>query len=135
MNITRPNRVTRTYKQRLVAEPSKVFPLLCPVREADWIEGWNPISVITSSGVGETDCVFVTSAAPHDAVWYITRHEPENGFVEMLKITPLLHAGSRFSYAPFPLARKRSLRTPTRALGPMVTLSSHHSLTTITTSS
>ena len=92
MNITKPNRVTRTYTQRLVAPPSAVFPLLCPVREADWIDGWDPISVIAHSGVAERDCVFVTAASPNDAVWYITRHEPDNGFVEMLKITPLVTA-------------------------------------------
>ena len=88
MNITKPKRVTRTYTQQLVAEPSAVFPLLCPVREADWIDGWDPISVIAQSGVAERDCVFVTAASPNDAVWYITRHERDNGFVEMLKITP-----------------------------------------------
>jgi hypothetical protein len=92
MNITKPNRVTRTYTQRLVSAPSAVFPLLCPVREADWIDGWDPISVITHSGVAEPDCVFVTAANPNDAVWYITRHECDNGFVEMLKITPLVTA-------------------------------------------
>lgn len=90
--ITQPNRVTRSYTQRLVAAPRDVFPLLCPVREADWIEGWNPRSVISVSGVAERDCVFVTAATPSDAIWYITRHEPENGFVEMLKITPLVTA-------------------------------------------
>ena len=37
MNIARPNRVTRSYTQRLIAAPAAVFPLLCPVREADWI--------------------------------------------------------------------------------------------------
>ncbi len=92
MKITQPKRVTRTYTQRLVAEPSAVFPLLCPVREADWIDGWDPISVITHSGVAESDCVFVTAANPNDAVWYITRYEQDNGFVEMLKITPLVTA-------------------------------------------
>lgn len=92
MNITQPSRVTRTCTQRLVAEPSAVFPLLCPVREADWIDGWDPIVVIAHSGVAERDCVFVTAASPHDAVWYITRHERDNGFVEMLKITPLVTA-------------------------------------------
>jgi hypothetical protein len=92
MNTTQPNRVTRTYTQRLVAGPSAVFPLLCPVREADWIDGWDPIVVIAHSGVAERDCVFVTAASPHDAVWYITRHERDNGFVEMLKITPLVTA-------------------------------------------
>ena len=92
MKITPPNRVSRSYTQHLVAEPARVFPLLCPVREVDWIKGWDPLSVISESGVAEADCVFVTSAAPHDAIWYITRHEPELGSVEMLKITPLVTA-------------------------------------------
>ena len=88
MKIVEPRRVTRTYTQHLVGEPSAVFPLLCPVREADWMDGWDPLLVISSSGVAEPDCVFTTTARPVDAVWYITRHEPEAGLVEMLKITP-----------------------------------------------
>jgi hypothetical protein len=88
MKIINPIRATRTYTQRLVAQPDAVFPLLCPVREADWIEGWNPHWVISSSGFAEPDCVFTTSAEPIDAVWYVTRHEPCTGFVEMIKITP-----------------------------------------------
>ncbi|HMB89282.1 MAG TPA: hypothetical protein VKP65_00455 [Rhodothermales bacterium] len=88
MKIEQPRRVTRTYTQRLVVAPDKVFPLLCPVREGDWIEGWDPVIVYTHSGVAEQDCVFITAAQPSNAVWFITRHEPEQGFVEMLKITP-----------------------------------------------
>jgi hypothetical protein len=87
MRIECPKRVLRTYTQTLIGDPSKVFPLLCPVREADWIDGWDPALVLTGSGVAEADCVFVTSAQPHDAIWYITRHEPDR-FVEMIKITP-----------------------------------------------
>jgi hypothetical protein len=92
MNVTKPNRVIRTYTQQLVAGPAEVFPLLCPVREADWIEGWDPSVVFSESGVAEPDCVFLTEASPSDAVWYITRHEPDNGFVEMVKITPTVTA-------------------------------------------
>ncbi len=88
MKVTKPNRVVRTYVQKLVAGPAEVFPLLCPVREADWIEGWDPSVVISESGVAELDCVFLTDASPDDAIWYINRHEPDNGFVEMIKITP-----------------------------------------------
>ena len=69
-----------------------MFPLLCPVREADWIAGWDPRLVITASGTAEPDCVFVTPGAPADAVWFVTRHAPADGFVEMLKITPGLTA-------------------------------------------
>ena len=92
MRIENPNRVTRTYTQQLVAEPSKVFPLLCPVREADWIEDWDPVIVLSQSGLAELDCVFVTEASPSNAIWYITKHEPDSGFVEMIKITPTVSA-------------------------------------------
>ena len=92
MHVRQPNRVTRSYTQRLVAPPERVFPLLCPVREAEWIDGWQPVFVLSESGVAEADCVFVSDAEPLDAVWYITRHEPARGFVEMIKITPLVTA-------------------------------------------
>jgi hypothetical protein len=92
MNVRPPNRVSHTYRQRLVAAPSKVFPLLCPVREADWIDGWHPVLVLSNSGVAEPDCVFVTDAKVHDAIWYITRHDPTRYLVEMIKITPLVTA-------------------------------------------
>jgi len=88
LNVVKPIRATRTYTQRLLARPETVFPLLCPVRETEWIEGWNPQLVISSSGIAEADCVFTTRAVPIDAIWCITRHEPVEGFVEMLKITP-----------------------------------------------
>jgi hypothetical protein len=87
MKIVQPTRVTRSYTQRLQATPERVFPLLCPVREADWITGWDPRRVISASGVAETDCVFVTPGEP-DAIWYVTQHDAQAGFVEMLKITP-----------------------------------------------
>jgi hypothetical protein len=92
MDIKAPNRVTRSYVQRLAAEPSRVFPLLCPVRELDWIEGWDPRLVLSNSGVAEPDCVFVTRADPIDAVWFISRHEPDALFVEMVKISPTVTA-------------------------------------------
>jgi len=62
------------------------------VREKNWIEGWDPLLVVSQSGVAEPDCIFVTAASPDDAIWYITRHEPADGFVEMLKITPQVTA-------------------------------------------
>ena len=92
MNIRHPNRVTHTYTQRLCRPAASVFPLLCPVREADWITGWNPVVVLSVSGLVEPDCVFVSDAEPFDAVWYVTRHEPERGLVELLKITPTVTA-------------------------------------------
>ena len=50
--------------------------------------GSAPDLVISSSGVAERDCVFITPDKPNKAIWYVTRHEPENWFVEMLKVVP-----------------------------------------------
>jgi hypothetical protein len=88
MFVRPPNRVTHTYRQQLLAPADAVFPLLCPVREAEWAEGWLPNLVLSTSGVAEPDCVFTTPAGDGEAVWYVTRHEPEGCYVEMLKITP-----------------------------------------------
>lgn len=92
MKIAKPVRASHTYTQRLAAPPEVVFPLLCPVREADWIEGWDPALVVSNSGLAEPDCVFTTKAEGTEAVWYVTRHEPGAGFVEMVKVTPGLTA-------------------------------------------
>jgi hypothetical protein len=85
MEIIKPNRVTRSYTQRLVAPPERVFPLLCPVREAEWIEGWDPVFVLSESGVAEPDCVFATETNGRRAVWFVTRHEPPD-YVEMVYV-------------------------------------------------
>lgn len=87
MIIEQPRRVRHTYTQNLVAPPEKVFPLLCPVREAEWVPNWDPRLVISDSGVGEKDCVFITEAAPQDAIWVITRHEEQAGKLEIIKVT------------------------------------------------
>ncbi len=86
--VVAPVRVARSFTQTLTGSTAEVFPLLCPVREADWIDGWDPLLVVSESGLAERDCVFITEASPYDAIWTITRHEPERDFVEMLKVTP-----------------------------------------------
>jgi hypothetical protein len=88
MHVTKPNRATHTYRQRLHAAPARVFPLLCPVRETEWANRWLPELVISSSGVAERDGIFFTPEKLGTGIWYITRHEPERWFVEMLKIVP-----------------------------------------------
>ena len=119
MDIRQPNRVVRSYVQRLVAPPERVLPLLCPVREADWIEGWDPRAVFTESGVVEQDCVFVTRASPHDAVWMVTRLEPAAGRVEMVKISPEVTACIlRIEVAAAPHGSSATVRYTHTSLGP-----------------
>ncbi|HVR43421.1 MAG TPA: hypothetical protein VMS56_08240 [Thermoanaerobaculia bacterium] len=85
MEIVRPVRVTRTYNQRLFAEPNRVFPLLCPVLESQWVEGWDPRLVISESGIAERDCVFVTGDP--EAIWVVTEYVPPER-IEFVKVTP-----------------------------------------------
>ena len=62
---------------RVAAPPADVFPLLCPVRERDWIPGWEAEVLHSRSGLAELGCVFVTR--PGDGrrlAWVVTRHEP-----------------------------------------------------------
>jgi hypothetical protein len=88
MRIEPPVRVRHIFTQQLNASADRVFPLLCPVREADWIEGWDPDVVYTTSGVAEPDCVFVTGAGADRAVWSVTQHEPATGHVAFVKVIP-----------------------------------------------
>ena len=88
MQITPPVRVKRTYTQSLVAPPASVFPLLCPVRETEWANGWNPRQVVTASGYVEADCVFVMPGDPQDSIWFVTRWDPQRFFLEFVKVTP-----------------------------------------------
>lgn len=88
MKIVRPRRVTRSYSQTIQGSPEEIFPLYCPVKEAHWCEGWDPSVVYTESGVVEPDCVFVTSDGTVESAWFVTRHDPGQGRVEMIKHTP-----------------------------------------------
>lgn len=40
--------------------------------------GWDPLLVVSASGVAERDCAFVTAGPPANAIRYVTRHEPES---------------------------------------------------------
>jgi hypothetical protein len=62
---------------RVAAPPADVFPLLCPVRERDWIPGWKADVLHSRSGLAELGCVFVTRPSERRRVaWVVTRHEP-----------------------------------------------------------
>ncbi len=61
----------------LAAAPDRVFPLLCPVREHDWIPGWRAEIVYSRSGFAELDCVFTTDQPGEgQRTWICTRYEP-----------------------------------------------------------
>jgi hypothetical protein len=77
MQVFKPQRVVHEYTQHNDAPPRQVFPLLCPVREAEWVPDWQYRMIYSKSGVAEEGCVFTT---PHesglDTVWVITECDP-----------------------------------------------------------
>jgi len=83
-------RQVRRYTQHIEAAPERVFPLLCPVREAEWLEGWSDeVAMIHSeSGLAEDGCVFTTRVQGRpETVWMITRHDPVARVVEFFRVT------------------------------------------------
>jgi hypothetical protein len=85
-------RVTRKYRQTISATPVKVFPLLCPVREADWLDGWQYDMIYSNSGFAEIGAVFST---PHhginETIWLITNYDKVNFQVDFARFTPDSH--------------------------------------------
>jgi hypothetical protein len=70
-------RVAHEYKQHNVAPPEKVFPLLCPVREGDWLPGWEYRLTFSQSGVAEPGCVFTTpNEDGTETTWVVTKYDP-----------------------------------------------------------
>lgn len=70
-------RLAHTHVMHLAWPPGEVFPLLCPVREAEWLEGWEARMVHSASGRAEPGAIF-TTPGPGGAewVWVVSRHEP-----------------------------------------------------------
>lgn len=69
-------RVTHEYTQTNCAPPATVFPLLCPVREADWVPGWKYRLIYSQSGFAEAGCVFITEENNREATWIVTEYDP-----------------------------------------------------------
>jgi hypothetical protein len=71
-------RLTRTYVQRIEARAEDVFPLLCPVREKEWLPGWDCRMIYSRSGIAERGAVFETVHAQGLTLWVMTEHIPSH---------------------------------------------------------
>ena len=83
-------RATRSYQMQIAATPARVFPLLCPAREYDWIDTWKCRMVYSDSGHAEPDCIFRTdfpADGPEDT-WVVSRYEPSL-LIEFVRVNPL----------------------------------------------
>ncbi|MCX6155347.1 MAG: hypothetical protein NT007_14430 [Candidatus Kapabacteria bacterium] len=88
-----------SYLQKIQASAERVFPLLCPTREYEWIETWNCDLIHSNSGIAEKNCVFRTgffgepskidlSDEPTSDVWVVTHYEP-NKKIEFVRMNSI----------------------------------------------
>lgn len=78
-----------SYTQNNLGSRDEIFPLLCPVREADWIDGWEYELIHSHSGYAEQDCVFTTPFKGNlKTIWLITHYDTDNYRLEFVRITP-----------------------------------------------
>ena len=79
-------RITRIFSTSLSASPEKIFPLLCPTKEYDWIPTWQCEIIYSKSGLAELGCVFSTDFgdASGTEIWVICTYEKNRqvGFVK-----------------------------------------------------
>lgn len=90
-------RFTKQITQKYEARPSVVFPLLCPVKELDWLDGWSTNMIYTKSGFAEVGCVFTTKfpGEESESIWVWTKQDIENYEVQFFRIVPgivVMHA-------------------------------------------
>lgn len=84
-----PKRITRSYRQTINATPEVIFPLLCPEREKEWLDGWDYTMIYSDSGLAEEGAVFSTSSqAEENTIWITTKHDKVNHEVEFTRCTP-----------------------------------------------
>ena len=70
----------------------KVFPLLCPKREEEWIPGWECETIWSNSGYNEEGAIFRTTK-PYgtELYWTTLQYDINNKVVDFLITAPCLY--------------------------------------------
>lgn len=91
MNTPHAKRFERIASFDLKSDPELVFPLLCPVREYDWIAGWNCELVYSASGFAEPGCVFMTQPAglSDKEVWAVAELDRLSRRIAFIRFLPV----------------------------------------------
>ena len=95
----RARRAVAEFTGELDAPPQDVFPLLCPVREYEWLDGWKCDMIFTKSGVAEENCIFSTPNGP--SIWNVDHYEPPRK-IEFTVVSPEMVNRLNFTLEPTP---------------------------------
>jgi ribosome modulation factor len=72
-------RFDREYQMHISGALDEVFPLLCPVREYEWLNGWKCTMLFSKTGFAEKGAMFYTSSGfpfYKKLNFYITEYDP-----------------------------------------------------------
>lgn len=82
-------RMIAEFSHDVKASPEKIFPLLCPIRELDWIPGWNCELIYSDSGFAENNCIFTTEFPDRGKGTYvISAYDPKQFIIQFVIFFP-----------------------------------------------
>lgn len=71
------------------ATPDAIFPLLCPVREGEWADGWVGKAIFSESGLAEVNGVFASEhVGEDDTIWFVTKRDATTHEIEFVYFVP-----------------------------------------------
>jgi hypothetical protein len=74
---------------RVAARPANVFALLCPIREREFIEGWQCDLIFAESGGIEREMIVTTAGTGSQArIWFVADHDPAARYLRYVVIEP-----------------------------------------------
>lgn len=73
---------------RVGAPPDHVFPLFSPLGERAWVPGWDPEILYPHGASWTRGMVFRTRSDSGDALWIVTRLDPDAHEVEYRRVEP-----------------------------------------------
>lgn len=82
-------------------QAADIYPLLCPVREYEWIPSWNCEMIYTSSGVNEKGCIFRTNYPGFGGpeIWVTSVFQPYER-VEFVRTSPCVTTILQITLSP-----------------------------------
>ena len=87
-------RIVSHHVEKINATPEQIFPLLCPIQEYKWIDGWQCEMVYSDSGAIENNCIFKeekTSPILFDlstpTYWMTSLYDPEKYRIQFVLLT------------------------------------------------
>jgi len=78
-------KLERSYQQTLQGKKEEIFPLLCPVREKEWLRGWDYNLIYSNSGLAEKGCVFETNNDFGSFQWIMTKYDSTDYEIQFVK--------------------------------------------------